>query len=173
MARLRTSSDGEGTLFKNISFFVLQRIPTRSQIVNQIECNGGKVVKLEKHADIQIADHARKDSPAGSISWTWVEDSVKNARLANKEDHRAGARVDAPRPVGALRPAKTRRREPYTREDDIVLWRWVNDPKHAALAAAGNALYQQLEQVVRHASCVLADQADPPLEPPASIPIVA
>ena len=42
---------------------------------------------LEKQADLIIADHARKDTPPGSISWKFIEQSVAKGVLEDIEDH--------------------------------------------------------------------------------------
>lgn len=148
MTRGDMSAEVVGILFKNIKFFVLSRVPTRSSILNLIEVNGGIVVKLEKQADIVIADHARKDNPPRSISWKWIEESVKQAQLLDKDSFRAGSSQSAPRPEGALKSTKSGR-NPYSKDDDVYVYRFVNDPKRASMKDMGNTIYQQLEKEVR------------------------
>lgn len=147
MARLNVEEEQVGTLFKNIAFFVKQRVPARNSLVNSIERNGGKVVKLQAQADITIEDDARKDCENDSISWKWVVESIKHASLQEKDQWRAGPKGNAPRPVGALKRPKSGR-NPYTLEDDIYVYRFVNDPKRAAMSDKGNAMYQELEKEV-------------------------
>ena len=84
------------------------------------QANGGTVVQLEINADMVLVDHARKDCPVGSISWTWVEQSLKNGTLEDIEDHRAGP-VHAPvREVGSTQPTKKTRTK-FSPEDDKIL----------------------------------------------------
>ncbi|AEO63969.1 uncharacterized protein THITE_2037256 [Thermothielavioides terrestris NRRL 8126] len=75
-----------GSLFNGIKFWVSMRVPLRSMLTSRKD-NGGNIVLLEKHADVLIADHARKDTPAGSVSWKYVEDSVAKGELLNIEDY--------------------------------------------------------------------------------------
>ncbi|KAH6843194.1 TRF2-interacting telomeric protein/Rap1 C terminal domain-containing protein [Chaetomium sp. MPI-CAGE-AT-0009] len=78
----------EGTLFNGLKFWVSQRVPTRSSILGRIRDNGGKLVELEKFADVLIADHARKDCPPKSVSWKYIEECVTKGELVNIEDYR-------------------------------------------------------------------------------------
>lgn len=111
------------------------------------QANGGEVVKLDTKADIVIADHARRDSPAGSISWKYIEESVKDAELKDTEKYPAGAPAHIPRQIGSGQSTR-KGRVPFTAEDDRILAKWVADAERAGLALKGNALYQQLEAKV-------------------------
>jgi hypothetical protein len=104
-------------------------------------------VKLEKTADIIIADHARKDAPPGSISWTFIDQSVKKGRLENIEDHRAGPAEQAVRNVGSSAPAR-KGRTPFTHEDDTILMEWCARAERKGISLKGNQLYIQLEAKV-------------------------
>ena len=150
MARLNFEQEQEenGVLFNDIIFFVLQRVPNRSALLELITRNGGTLTALQEKADIVIADHARKDCPNNSISWKWVEESVKCAALEDKDKWRAGPKGNASRPVGASTSTQ-KQRNPYSKDDDIFVWRFVNDPKRATLSDKGNSLYQELEKEVR------------------------
>lgn len=146
-----TSTNGDhavqGSLFSGIRFFVTQRVPSRHTFLDTITRNGGEIVKIEKLADMIIADHLRSESPPGSCSYTWIEQCIKSGLLVDKEDHRAGPACGIIRPVGALNPAKGRR-EKYTKEDDLLLYRWVTDHERRGGKALGNEIYKQLEQTV-------------------------
>ena len=107
-------------------------------------------MKLEKLANIVIADHARSDSPAGSISWRFIEWSVREGVLEDKDDHRAGP-AEHTRPVGSNQPAK-KTRTPFTAEDDRVLLEWVVKGERAGVSTKGNELYIQLERKVNYVS---------------------
>lgn len=99
---------------------------------------------LEKQANLVISDHARSDCPAGSVSWKYIDESVKKGRLEDVEDHRAGPKEYSPREVGSGRPTK-QRRTPFTTDDDRILANWVLDAERDGLATKGNEIYKQLE----------------------------
>ncbi|CAG7564965.1 unnamed protein product [Fusarium equiseti] len=115
-----------GTIFKDVKFWMAQRVPQRSRWIDLIKQNGGVVVHLEKQADMLIADHARakKDAPHGSYSWQFIDDSVKNGIIQLKDRYLIGPPPNAPRPVGSGQPTKSTR-TPFTPEDDARIARWV------------------------------------------------
>lgn len=135
-----------GQLFKDTNFFLSQRLPTRSKFVADVESNGGRVVKLEKNADFVIADHMRKPTPAGSFSYTLIEQAIRNGVFPNPADHALGPTVDSPRAVGSRMPGK-RTRTAFTAEDDMVLWQWVEQEKAKGEFVKGNEPYKRLEAV--------------------------
>jgi hypothetical protein len=156
---------GEGELFAGMKFFVMQRIPMRETYMDAItvvlnpprnlmllistpQRNGGEVVKLDKHADIIIADHAKKNNPMGSISWTFIDQSVARGRLEDAEDHRAGPETHTVREVGSAQPPRSGR-TPFTAQDDRDLFIWVTKAERTGIPLKGNDMYQQLEQIVR------------------------
>jgi len=104
-------------------------------------------MKLEKQADIVIADHARKDCPTGSISWTYIQDSAKKGVLEELEDHRAGPASHVVREVGSRGPTR-KGRTPFSAEDDRILKSWVTDGERAGISVKGNELFKQLEEKV-------------------------
>ncbi|KAJ4192601.1 hypothetical protein NW755_003748 [Fusarium falciforme] len=133
-----------GNIFKDVKFWVAQRVPLRSTWIDDIKQNGGIVVPLEKHADMLIADHKRLDAPPGSYSWKFIEDSVRNGIIQIKDKYRIGPDPDLPRPVGAKHGAKTTR-TPFTKDDDANLARWVLSQR--SQQQQGNAIYQQYEAI--------------------------
>lgn len=102
---------------------------------------------LEKQADIIIADHARKKCPAGSISWKYIQDSVKAGELRDIEEYRCTPMQVGSRKVGSGQPTK-QGRTLFTAEDDRVLERWVTKAARQGLSTKGNEIYRQLEAVV-------------------------
>ena len=106
-------------------------------------------MKLEKQADIVVADHARKDCPQGSISWTYVEESIRNGALAEMENHRAGTVSYIAREVGSAAGPTKVGRTPFTAEDDRILMDWVMKGERAGIQTRGNELFRQLEEKVR------------------------
>lgn len=137
----------DGTLFRGIRFWIAQRLPMRSSFVDKVKMNGGLMVGLEKSADILIVDHLRKDNPPDSFSYRWIEQSIKNGVLEDKEDHRAEPTQGYVRPVGSWKPAKSSR-NPYTAGDDRILYDWVTDQEKKGGKVLGNEIYKQLEQQV-------------------------
>lgn len=107
-------------------------------------------MSLEKHADIVIADHARKNCPPGSISWTYIEQSLKKGRLEDIENHRAGPTTATIRPVGSAQPPRTGR-TPFTAEDDRILMEWCARAERVGAHMKGNTLFEQLEAKVEFA----------------------
>lgn len=98
------------------------------------------MVLFEKHADYLIADHVRrgKNQP-GSISWTFIRDSVKNGKLEDPEHHQAGP------PLGSVRQTVRMTRRPFTAEDDRILIQWVKNAEREGIPTRGNELYHKLE----------------------------
>ncbi|CAK1354400.1 unnamed protein product [Cercospora beticola] len=137
---------GAATLFADLSFFCLQKLPARSQLIRDIEANGGRVVKNEKLADYVIADHVRKDVPAGSYSWTLITTAIANGALPDPADHYAGPRPGTIRDVGSAAPGKATR-TPFTHEEDKQLWQWVEQEKTRGGQFKGNDIYKRLEQI--------------------------
>lgn len=94
-----------------------------------------------------IADHLRKDTPPGSISWRWIEESLKNGELAELKDHPADIKSIAPKKTGS--PASTRTfRTPFTAADDKTLMNWVVKSEQSGRSIKGNAIYEELAAVV-------------------------
>ncbi|KAF1938162.1 hypothetical protein EJ02DRAFT_410981 [Clathrospora elynae] len=137
--------DFGGELFAGKKFWVAQRVPSRHRLLDDIKANGGEVVTLEKKADYLIADHFRRDCPPGSISYEFIEKSVRHGELGNPDDHRAGPPLGEAREPGAVnRPAKGSRAA-YTPEEDRILHKWVRDAEQSGGLASGNEIYKQLE----------------------------
>jgi hypothetical protein len=138
-----------GTLFAGKKFFLTMRLPFRSRYRDDVESNGGVVVHLEKKADYVIADHFRRDCPPGSISYTFIEQSLKDGVIADPQLHLAGPAIGTLREAGSSRPPK-RSKTPYTAEDDRLLYKWVKDHERQGTGlSGGNELYKQLEKMVR------------------------
>ncbi|KAI0899301.1 TRF2-interacting telomeric protein/Rap1 C terminal domain-containing protein [Annulohypoxylon nitens] len=124
-------------LFKNMKVWVSQRIPTRYHYVQAIQDNGGKVVPLEKSADILIADHVKKNTcPPGSYSYKWIEDSVKAGTLQPREDYMCVSTSTAV-PQKATRAA-------FTPDDDKILAEWVMQKRQEGEALGGLKIYKEL-----------------------------
>ncbi|KAK0629228.1 hypothetical protein B0T17DRAFT_524993 [Bombardia bombarda] len=134
----------EGTLFGGLKFFIARQVPSRDSLVELTKNNGGKIVLLEKYADLKIADHARKNVPPQSVSWKYIEDCVKKGELLNSEEYKI-AHAAEPRPVGATQAIKGTR-NPFTTGDDQTLIRWVLRHERNGASVKGNAIYQSLAE---------------------------
>lgn len=145
---LKDGSAVQGKLFDGLKFWIAMRCPMRSSFIEQIKSNGGQIVPLEKHADHLIADHARKDNPPGSISYRFIEQSVRNGVLEDPEDHLAGPPAGEIREVASARPTKGTR-NPFTPDEDRQLYKWAKDHERKGGRVLGNEIYKQLEAVVR------------------------
>lgn len=99
---------------------------------------------LEKHADVLIADHARKDTPPGSISWKYITESIAKGELVNIDDHRIH-HANLPRPVGSSAPTRGIR-VPFTPMDERILVTWVR--QNGAHTRSGNEIYKTLAESV-------------------------
>lgn len=109
------------------------------------QANGGREVKLEKLADVIIADHARKDAPANSVSWKYIAESVKSGQLADIAEYRIGGPAGPARStVGTSAPVKQTRTK-FTDEEDRALVEWVRAQPYSR----GNVSYQQFAERVR------------------------
>ena len=104
-------------------------------------------MKFEKHADIIIADHARRDTPIGSISWTFIDKSVARGRLEDLEKHRAGPREHTVREVSSTQPTRSGRTA-FTAQDDRDLFIWITKAERSGASVRGNEIYKQLEAIV-------------------------
>ncbi|KAF2837662.1 hypothetical protein M501DRAFT_1018038 [Patellaria atrata CBS 101060] len=134
----------QGGLFAGRKFFISARCPSRSRFVEEVKSNGGIVVLLEKQAEYCIFDHIRKDNPAGAISYRFIEESLRDGKLADPNAHAAGPLKGTVREVGFIRPSKSVRAA-YTAEDDRILYKWVKDYELRGGRALGNEIYKQLE----------------------------
>ncbi|KAK4946138.1 hypothetical protein LTR66_014321 [Elasticomyces elasticus] len=137
-----------GQLFAGKRFFVAQKTPSRAHFLDSITSNGGEIVRLEVQADYHIADHARADCPPGSLSYRFIEQSLKKGAIEDPEDHPAGRRKDlgSVRPVGGVTQTRTSR-VPFTPADDRELWEWVQASEDAGrLKVGGNEMYKELEK---------------------------
>ena len=146
------AGDGSSNIFKKITIFFGARTPDRNIYIEKARVNGGNVVPLEAKASVLIADCERRHlNPPGSVSHTWIDDSIAAGEMLDVKDYSAGPLlVPAHRPVGALKPAK-QSRAPFTHADDIELWNWVQAAKRRGESLKGNEIYKQLEKKnIRH-----------------------
>ncbi|CAD6584188.1 MAG: hypothetical protein ASARMPREDX12_001547 [Alectoria sarmentosa] len=138
-------TDVQGTLFQGIKFWISHKVPQRSRFLSNVKANGGEILPLEKNADVKIVDHARKETPPGSHSYTFIEKSIRNGVLEDLDDHKVGPPEGNIRSIGSVaQPAKGTRKK-YTEADDRILLSWVNDNRQKGGGTDGNEIYKQLE----------------------------
>ena len=152
---------GGGDLFQGQKFFIAQRVPARTELIKNVEVNmplpgivaatnitkrnGGFVVPIEKNADVLIADHAKpKFAPTNSISWTYLEQSMKKGQLEDLETHRISSPSRTGRPG---RPSKSTR-TPFTYEESMAISIWVAKAELMGLPPKGNEIYEQFAEKV-------------------------
>jgi hypothetical protein len=137
-----------GGLFADKSFLVAQRVPMRSNFLDRIRANGGRIVRLETQATYIIADHARNDCPPTSLSYTFIEAAIATGTLPDPNHHRAGPAPGYARTVGSTVVPPKATRTPFTPQDDRDLWYWVQDYKNQGVhGIKGNEIYKQLEAI--------------------------
>ncbi|KFY00687.1 hypothetical protein O988_03169 [Pseudogymnoascus sp. VKM F-3808] len=150
---------GGGDLFQGQRFFIVQKVPLRNTLIEDVKVNmplsrmaaatnfmkrnGGLVVPLEKNADVLIADHAKpKLAPVNSVSWTYLEQSMKKGQLEDLETHRINSSGKTGL-SGGLSPPKKSTRTPFTHEDDTAISIWVAKAERLGLSVKGNEIYEQ------------------------------
>jgi hypothetical protein len=135
-----------GGVFADKKFFIVQRVPQRSHYVSLVENNGGRVVKLEAQADFLIADHMRHDAPAGSLTYKFIEEAIKQGELPEDEEPFHANRRKSANPATTTGPSKKSTRTPFTDDDDKLLYKWVHRANEQGYATQGNTLYQALAE---------------------------
>ncbi|KAG9939474.1 hypothetical protein KCU98_g19399, partial [Aureobasidium melanogenum] len=100
----------------------------------------------EAQADYLIADHLRHDAPAGSLSYKFIEEAIKQRGIPEDDSPFLAGRRKSINPVttAAASSSKKSTRTPFTDDDDKLLYRWVHRADDQGLAIQGNTLYQVL-----------------------------
>lgn len=126
-----------GDLFKEVAFFIMQRVPFRSSYVEKVNRNGGRVVAKEKDADHIIGDPLKsKDAPLGAISYQYIDSAIDLGRLPATDEFMIHSQqnttelgtssVSMTTTKKRLHAADARTtRTPFTREEDIALYKFV------------------------------------------------
>ncbi|KAL8742856.1 MAG: hypothetical protein Q9190_004719 [Brigantiaea leucoxantha] len=135
----------QGTLFQGVRFWLSQKVPQRKSFIENVRANGGEIVPLEKQADVKIVDHARKEAIPGTYSFRYIEESIRNGKRENLDDHAVGPPEGTVRSVGSTTQPARAGRVKFTPEDDQVLWSWISSTENKGVATSGNELYKQLE----------------------------
>ncbi|KAK2811235.1 hypothetical protein FQN50_002332 [Emmonsiellopsis sp. PD_5] len=113
------------------------------------------------YTDVSAPDHASGSLFGGTkfwmskalpqrISYKYVEDSLGNGKLGNREDYRVGNRPGQVRPAGSSTIRQKMHRLPFTAKDDQILYDWVDNCKQKDAKLSGNKIYQQLEEQHPH-----------------------
>lgn len=101
-----------------------------------------------------IADNLKKGGigpPPESYSWKWIDFSVRNGRLEDKNDYLVGRPDGFSREVGSSERAKATR-TPFSRQDDLILTKWVMQCEAEGSSVSGGDIYKKLEKKVNHPS---------------------
>lgn len=80
----------------------------------------------------------------GSYMWRWIDDSVKNGFLQDKDDYLIGRREGSERELVNARPTKAGR-TPFTPRDDLILTKYIMAEERMGSALSGNVIYKALE----------------------------
>jgi hypothetical protein len=137
-----------GDLFAGKCFLITQRVPMRTNFLDRVRANGGRIVRLETQADYIIADHVRNDCPPASLSYTFIEEAIRAGALPDPNDHRAGPAPGLARAVGSTVIPPKATRTPFTPQDDRDLWMWVQNYQSLGVhGIKGNEIYKQLEAI--------------------------
>jgi hypothetical protein len=137
-----------GDLFAGKSFLITQRVPMRTNFLDRVRANGGRIVRLETQANYIIADHVRNDCPPTSLSYTFIEAAIRAGALPDPNDHRAGPAPGIARAVGSTVIPPKATRTPFTPQDDRDLWMWVQNYQSLGVhGIKGNEIYKQLEAI--------------------------
>ncbi|EHY58206.1 hypothetical protein HRR83_004934 [Exophiala dermatitidis] len=148
----RTAQDDEHDdhrlpqLFAGQKLWFHHQIPQRKWLIDNAKLYGATVVDLDKHADIKLVDHAKKNNAPGTHSYRYVELSIRKGRLENLADHAVGASTRAGRAVGSTVTAPRSIRVNYTPEDDQFLWNWLKPFEDSGGPVSGTEIYRQVEQ---------------------------
>lgn len=97
-----------------------------------------------------IADNIKRGGlvpPPESYSYQWIEFSVKNGQLENKDDYKIGQPPGSSRQIGSTQQTKATRNA-FTVKDDLILTKWVTAREWKGYAAQGNEIYKELERQV-------------------------
>lgn len=152
-----TDMDGAsalGQIFAGKKFFLVQRLPTRSRFIADVEANGGELVKLEAQADYIIADHIRRDAPPHALSYRFIEEALREGELPSARAHLINATAaSVPSGVSGVSAPSRSFRTPFTAEDDQELYAWVRSFEVQGGAVKGNEIYKQLADKVLKALC--------------------
>ncbi|MCZ4237958.1 hypothetical protein O4H25_14055, partial [Staphylococcus equorum] len=83
-----------------------------------------------------------------SISYEFIEKSIKEGELQDPEDYTAGPPSGEAREAGSIHQPTKSGRTSYTAEEDRILSKWVRDAQSKGASISGNELYKQLEAKV-------------------------
>lgn len=137
-------------MFANTTFWVAQRVPSRTHYVSVVKNHGGNVTSLEKNADFLIADHVRhRDAPPGALSYRFLEECVQQGRLLSLDErttHLCGPKPGSVREVADASRASKAHRTAFTPEDDGIIREWVKDAVRRGESHGGNEIWKDLER---------------------------
>ncbi|TID20673.1 Myb-DNA-bind-2 multi-domain protein [Venturia nashicola] len=137
-------------MFANTTFWIAQRVPSRTHYISVVKTHGGNVTNLEKQADFLIADHVHhRDAPPGALSYQFLEECAKQGQLLPPDDraaHLCGPKPGSVREVADASRAPKAHRTAFTPGDDDIIREWVKDAVRRGESHAGNEIWKDLER---------------------------
>ncbi|QDS72280.1 hypothetical protein FKW77_006474 [Venturia effusa] len=137
-------------MFAQTTFWIAQRVPSRTHYVSVVKSHKGNVTGLEKNADILIADHVRpRDAPPGALSYRFLEECETQGRLLSREErtaHECGPKPGSVREVADASRASKAHRTAFTPADDDAIREWVKDAVRRGESHGGNEIWKDLER---------------------------
>lgn len=112
--------------------------------------HGGILTTDINTANVRIADpikKAGKSAPEDSVSYEFIERSVKNGTLEDVESYRITGLIR--NPAAASRSSRGKR-VPFTTADDQILANWLAKMELKGEPLAGNKIYQELAEICPH-----------------------
>ena len=133
-------------IFAGGKFYVSLQVPECNKVKATIRDHGGEVTTKEADAHYLLfdPDKAHK-APNGALNYRIILDSVKEKCFQNQDRYRL--QNIGPRPVGSIRPIKTRRAK-FTAEEDITIWTLANDYEAGKIAPGKAEMWKNLERQV-------------------------
>lgn len=120
--------------------------------MRELRDRGAAIVPLESQADLCIVDDARKNGPAGEryYSYKFVEESLKNNVLQDPEIYAVAMKSAVDRKVGSSAVAPKGSRTAFSRQDDQILYNWLEPFRQSGGKWKGNEIYKQLARQYPH-----------------------
>ncbi|KAK4212756.1 TRF2-interacting telomeric protein/Rap1 C terminal domain-containing protein [Rhypophila decipiens] len=137
----------EGTLFNGLKFYLHPLIPSKKWYADKLKSNGGKVVLMEQHADILIADHFHpKKAPPNAVSFRYITDCIEEGKICDITSPKYQIHVPPSGRSGVPSTGAKGTRTPFTDTDDKILVRWVIDHEKMGESLKGNRIYDLLAE---------------------------
>ena len=142
MPNVNSTPASRPKIFDSLKFFVVQQVPDRKKLLQQIADHGGTIKPLEKHADIVLAKSGHSSSANHVYTkYEYVLDCIEQDQLLDRADYKADAATGITRrpggPVTGLKNTRTK----FTAEEDQALRDFVNQAIRNGEYVGGNKIY--------------------------------